>query len=117
MGAIIGLLVERGLNEKVARAIAYAGLALLILGALWGGKCAYDRSVIAHHEATIARKAAKATDQAATERAADTIANAKHQQELHDAIHSVPDAPPAGPSHALACKRLHDLGRDPPACR
>jgi ABC-type nickel/cobalt efflux system permease component RcnA len=117
MGTIIGALVAKGLSEKVARAIAYAGLALVIILAMWGGKRAYDRSVIAHHEATIARKAAKATDQAATERAADTIANAKHQQELHDAIHSVPDAPPAGPSHALACKRLHDLGRDPPACR
>jgi anti-sigma factor ChrR (cupin superfamily) len=117
MGIIIGALVARGLSEKVARAIAYAALALLILAAIAGGKCAYDRSVIAHHEAQQAQKSVKATNEAASERATDTVAAAKHEQELHDVIQAQPDQPIAPTSRALACKRLHDAGRDPPACR
>lgn len=118
MGALIGAIIARtGWSEAIARAAAYASLALVVLGASWGAKCAYDHAVIAKHDAKVQQQATKATDQAATERANDTIAVAKSEQEKHDVIHSVPDAAPAGPSHALACKRLHDLGRDPPACR
>lgn len=106
-----------GVPAKFAKPVLIAGLFALALAAFGLGKCAYDRSVISNHEAKIERRAKPATDKAASERATDTIANAKHEQELHDAVHSVPDAPPSGPSHALACKRLRDSGRNPPACR
>jgi disulfide bond formation protein DsbB len=117
MGSIIGLLVARGMSERVARVISYAGLALLLLGAFAGLVAAYNHHVIAVNNQKIEHRAAPATNRAAAERSADTIAEIKHAEELHNAIHSVPDAPPSGPSHALACKRLHDLGRDPAACR
>lgn len=113
---IIGLLTARGASPALAKAIAYAGLALLILGALWGGKCAYDRSVVNKHEQQIEKRAKPATDQAATERANDTIAIQQNETEAHNAVHSVPDAAPAGPSHALNCQRLRKLGRSVAAC-
>lgn len=117
MGTVIGLLIARGWSERAARVISFAGLALLLLGASAGLLMAYNRHIIGQHEQRVAKRAAPATDQAANERANDAIANAKHEQETHDAIHAVPDTAPAGPSHALACKRLRDLGRNPPACR
>lgn len=117
MGSLIGLLMARGLSERAARVVSYVGLVLLLLGASAGLLAAYNHHVISSHEQKLEHKAAKATDQAASERAHDAIANAKNEQEMHDAIHAVPDAAPAGPSHALACQRLRKLGRDPPACR
>jgi hypothetical protein len=122
MGTAIGWLVGKKIfgatiGEKGARAIAYLGLIIALAG-LIGGVVAWIRSdAVSDHQAKVERRAAPATDTAASERANDASANAKKDEERHDAIHSVPDAPPGGPSHALACKRLHDLGRDPPACR
>jgi predicted lipid-binding transport protein (Tim44 family) len=122
MGTMIGWLVGkqifgRTIGEKGASLIAHLAL-VLALAAMIGGVVAWIRSdAVSDHQAKIERRAAPATDAAATERANDAIANAKKDEERHDAIHSVPDTPPGGPSHALACKRLHDLGRDPPSCR
>jgi hypothetical protein len=117
MGTIIGLLTARGLSETAARLIAYVGGALLLLGAFAGLVAAYNHHIIGQHEAKIEKRAAPATNQAATERAHDTITNANNEEEAHNAVHSVPDAAPAGPSHALACARLKRQGRLPPACR
>lgn len=104
-------------KAKFAKPLIYGVAILIAVGGFFGLKALYDRSVVNTHEAKIEARAKPATDQAASERANDAIANHRHEEELHNAVHSVPDAPPAGPSHALACKRLHDLGRDPPACR
>jgi hypothetical protein len=118
MGTIIGWIALRfGVSPAIARAIATAGLFLAVLGVLGTAKCAYDRSVVAKHEAKIERRAAPATDQAASERSAETIAIAKNDQERHNVIAAQPDQPIAPTSRALACKRLHDAGRNPPACR
>ena len=103
-------------GPKFAKAAIFGVLALLIGGALWGGKCVYDKNVISKHEQQLQQRAKPATDKAAAERAKDTIAQAKNEKEAHDAVHSVPDAVPAGPSHALACKRLRDRGRHPASC-
>lgn len=104
-------------GPKFAKPAIFAVLAILILGTLWGGKCAYDKNVVGKHEQKLQQRAKPATDKAASERAKDTIAQAKNEEEAHNAVHSVPDAAPAGPSHALACKRLRDHGRNPASCR
>jgi hypothetical protein len=101
---------------KFAKPVVFAILGLLLVAALWGGKCAYDKSIIEKHDAKIIERAKPATDKAADERAKDTIAQAKNEEEAHNAVHSVPDAAPAGPSHALACQRLRKLGRHPASC-
>jgi hypothetical protein len=116
MGTIIGLLTARGMSEKAARLISYATLAVLLLGTFAGLLAAYNHRVIANHEAKQIQRAAPATDQAAAERSKDAITNAKNEQEAHDVIHSVPDAAPAGPSHALACQRLRKRGHAPASC-
>jgi hypothetical protein len=114
---LIPYVLKLGVPAKFAKPVIFAVLGLLILAVLWGGKCAYDKNVIAKHEQQLEQRAKPATDQAATERANDTIAQAKNEEEAHNAVHSVPDAAPAGPSHALACKRLSDHGRHPASCR
>jgi pyruvoyl-dependent arginine decarboxylase (PvlArgDC) len=117
MGTLIGLLTARGMSERLARMISTAALVLLVLGACTGLMVAYNHHVIAADRAKTVQRAAPATDAAAAERAADTIATAQHEQELHDVIAAAPDQPIAPTSRALGCKRLHDVGRDPPACR
>ncbi len=102
---------------KFAKPIVFASLAILIGLALWGGKCAYDASVIENHEQKIEQRARPATDKAADERANDTIANAKSEQEMHNAIAAQPDQPIAPTTRALSCERLRRAGRNPPACR
>jgi hypothetical protein len=113
---LIGMLAPT-VGEKWAKPAAIGLLIALAVAIFSVGRCAYDRSVIAKHEQKIERRAAPATNKAADERAADTINNAKAEEELHNAVHSVPDAAPAGPSHALACKRLSNVGKHPASCR
>jgi hypothetical protein len=117
IATLIARLVALGCPPGLAKPLLGIVAALVILGALWGGKCAYDRSVIDKHETQLQQRAAPATDKASTERANDTIATAKHEQELHDVIQAQPDQPISPTSHALACKRLSDAGKHPPACR
>lgn len=116
MPFLLGL-VPSFIPEKFRKAAVFVTLALMLLAALGTAKCAYDRSIIKDHEAEIQQRAKPATDKAAEQRAKDAIAQAKNEEEAHDAIHSVPDAAPAGPSHALACQRLRKLGRNPASCR
>jgi hypothetical protein len=101
---------------KFAAPLIYALAALVLVGAFLGLKSCYDSGVVDKHEQKIEQRAKPATDQAAAERSKDAITQAKNEEEMHNAIHSVPDAAPAGPSHALACKRLRDHGRHPAAC-
>jgi hypothetical protein len=117
IATLIARLVALGCPPGLAKPLLGIVAALVILGALWGGKCAYDRSVIDKHETQLQQRAAPATDKASTERANDTIATAKHEQELHDVIQAQPDQPISPTSHALACARLRARGHAPASCR
>jgi hypothetical protein len=118
MGTFIAwLMLKTGWSEKAARAAAHVALILLVLAILGGVVAFIRKDAVDDHQAKVERRAAPATDKAATERARDTIATTRHEQELHDVIAAEPDQPIAPTSRALACKRLHDAGRDPPACR
>lgn len=106
-----------GIPQKYAKfAVIAALIALLVIG-FGVAKCAYDKSVIEDHEAKIAKRAAPATDKAASERANDTIRQSQNEKEAHDAIQAQPDQPIAPTSRALSCKRLKQAYvRLPPAC-
>lgn len=122
MGTIIGWLVGKTvfghvLGERGARVVAHA-LLFATLAALIVGVIAWIRSdAVSDHQVKIERRARPATDAAASERARDTIRNDRKDQERHDVIAKEPDTPIAPASRALACQRLRDLGRAPPACR
>lgn len=114
---LISLVTALGVPARLAKPVLAVVGGLLLLGALWGVKSLYDHRVVADHQVQVEKRAAPATDQAATERANDTIAQAKTEQEAHNAIQAQPDQPISPTSHALACERLHRLGRNPAACR
>lgn len=101
---------------KYAKPLIYVLAIILLVVGFGVAKCTYDSHVIKNNQTKIEQRAKPATDRAASERASDAIAGAKQEEEAHNVIHSVPDAVPAGPSHALACKRLRDHGRHPTAC-
>jgi hypothetical protein len=117
MGALIAFALNLGIPARFAKAAVFGTLIALGIAILLLGKCAYDKSVIDKHELKLERRAAPATDKAATERARDTIRNDKHEEELHDVIAAQPDQPIAPTSHALACQRLRNAGKHPSACR
>jgi choline-glycine betaine transporter len=122
MGSLIGLVAGRTLfgktiTDAAAKWIVSAGLflaALLFLFGLWSW---VKHDIIAQHDAKLEQRAKPATDKAADERANDAIENARNEKEAHDAIAAQPDQPISPTSRALSCKRLHDIGRNPPACR
>lgn len=92
--------------------------ALAILAALWGTVSLYNGWVEARYRDKVEAQAAKARETAADERAADAIVNTRSEEKAHAAIDAAPTGAPIHPaSRALACKRLHDLGRDTAACR
>lgn len=121
MGSLIGLLVGKSIfghviGEKMARALAYAGLVLGILALMGAAVCAIRKDAVDDHEAKVVTRSIPATNKAADERANDTIKQAKNEAEAHDAIEAQPDQPISPTSRALACKRLRDAGRNPAAC-
>jgi hypothetical protein len=74
---------------KFAKPLIYGVLGLLILLALWGGKCAYDKSVITKHDAKVeaatAKADLKANDHAAEQRRADDARLTQESQQLKEA--------------------------------
>lgn len=117
MGTAITYLIAKGLPEKWARVILIAGLFVAVLAAGLALKLAYDHHVIKVNNQKVEKRAAPATDQAATERATETVAIAQHEQEMHHEIAAQPDQPIAPTSHTRACEQLRRAGRNPPACR
>lgn len=124
MGMIIQWLIGKSLfglgdplTETGARRVAHLGLFLVIAALIVGVVTCVRRDAVSDHQAKVERRAKPATDKAASERSADAIHNERQQQERRDVIQAQPDQPIAPTSRALACKRLRDAGRDPPACR
>lgn len=129
MGSIIGLLVGKSLfghviGEKLARAIAYAGLVLLIVGAIGTAKCAYDRGVIRKHEQKAelkqVKRERKADAQLEQQKDTDAAAKAQRQKELEDATKGIPDRAPSARQRAIACSELRreakERGQPIPSC-
>ncbi len=124
MGSLIGWMILKGVSPRFARPLAYAGLVLAFLVLMAVGKCSYDRSVIAKHDA-------KATlDQAKRERTADAnlheqkgrdeTASTQRQEEIDHATRNIPDQAPSARQRARACVELRRQakasgGREP-AC-
>jgi hypothetical protein len=77
-------------GPRFAKPAIFAVLALLIVGALWGGKCAYDKSIIDRHEAkqeaATAKADRKADTKAAEQRRADDTRLSTETTEIKEAV-------------------------------
>lgn len=129
MGSIIALLIGKSIfgktiTEPFARIIAYAALVLIIVGALWGAKCAYDSHIIGAHDAKQAAATAKADknadDNAATSRVTDVT---REQNEATQAQEAINEAKRTGADPRAAyygCVRkqqsARSAGQPPPVC-
>ena len=114
---IVAWLIVKGIPARLAKPLLAFVALCAAAGLLWAAIAYHDRNVIRARDAKVEQQAAKATDQAATERANDTIALNQSETEVHNVIASQPDRPIAPTSHALSCERLRRAGRTPPACR
>lgn len=111
---LFGKKISFGLAKALGIAICVLGLILFLITA----KALYDRSVVNAHEAEREAQASEAREEAADQRATDTIVNTRREEELHNAIDAAPKGGTLSPAaRSLACERLRRQGRIPPACR
>jgi flagellar biosynthesis component FlhA len=123
IATLIARLVALGCPPGLAKPLLGIVAALVILGALWGGKCAYDRSVIDKHDAKVEAKTAKADrkadSHAAEQRRADDTRLTNETEELKRST----DHAQTNHERSLArarCIRLQQsaraAGRQSPSC-
>lgn len=111
-------------GEKYARAASFTILALGIGLLLWGGKCAYDHSVINKYnqkEENRQLKREEGADRNLTNQvSADNAAAAEREKEFQDATKNIPDRAPSNRQRAIACSELRreakQRGDAQPAC-
>lgn len=117
MTFLIGLILRLGVPARFVKPLLALVALIALAGLIWAGIAYHDRNVIRARDAKVEQQAAKATDQAASERATDTITLNQSETETHNVIASQPDRPIAPTSRALSCERLRRAGRSPAACR
>lgn len=116
--SLIPLLVKLGVPEELRKPVQYAILVLVAVGIFFAAKAIYDRSVVDDYVDKRAADTIEARDDAAEERAKDTIRDTINDKDRTNAIESAPPGGELSPAaRALACERLRQLGRIPPACR
>lgn len=123
IGAIATALIARGLPEKAAKPLIFAGLAIAILVLSLGLKCAYDRSVIRNHtnaqEAATAKADRKADATAADQRRVDDARLSQETQQLEKAqTNATTDTDRRLAKHRClrAQQEARRLGKQPPTC-
>lgn len=117
MTFLFPLLAKWGVPEQLRAPLQWLILAALAVAAFLAAKALYDSSVIEEHEQEKAIEAIESRDEAAEQRAIDTIENTLNEKELNDAIDAAPQGGTLSPAaRALACERLRKIGRVPPAC-
>jgi hypothetical protein len=97
-------------KAKFAKPLIYGAAILLAIGAFFGGKALYDRSVVSHHEMKAENKQLKLERKAdanlQTQVTRDDAAAQQRQQEITDATASIPDQRPSARQRAIACVEL-----------
>lgn len=129
MAFLISMVTGMGVPLKAAKPVIFGAFALLIVLAMWGGKCAYDHSIIATHDAKVEASQAKAdrkADEAATAREEAQRERRDYEtDQLTKAVEHAPKDPAIDDDRerALAFHRCLSLqqraranGLKPPAC-
>ncbi len=119
---LIALLLRLGVPPRFAKPVlAVLGL-ILLLGALWGAKALYDRSVIRQHDAArqaeIAKADRKADEAAAVQRRADDNRISTETAEIKEAINEAGSDPAARRRAYYRCIGVQQAARasgKPPA--
>ena len=103
-------------GPRWAKPVAAAAMVIAVGLLLWGIIRAHDGRVIADHEAKVTGKTmqtdAAAKDEAANQRARDTITINDRERDRNDAINSEPTGRPDAARNRLNCQRLRTAGVD-----
>jgi uncharacterized protein HemX len=90
MGFLIGLALKIGIPQRFAKAAVIAAMVIALIAALGIGKCAYDKRVIANHEAkqeaATAKADRKADAKAAEQRRTDDSRSTAEATEIKETI-------------------------------
>jgi uncharacterized membrane protein YhiD involved in acid resistance len=90
LAALISLATGLGVPARLAKPVLAVVGAILLLGVLWGSKCAYDKRVIANHEAkqeaATAKADRKADAKAAEQRRTDDSRSTAEATEIKETI-------------------------------
>lgn len=101
-------------GNRLAKAAAWALIVVAAIALLLIAKAAYDRDLIADHDAAVTEKTlrtdAAAKDEAADQRARDTIAIDTAEKERQDAIQNGQAGRPDAARNRLNCDRLRRAG-------
>lgn len=112
---LIGLVTGLGVPSQFAKPLLAVVGSLLLLGVLWGSKCAYDRHVISAHEAkqdaANAKADRKADQKAAEQRRADDSRLQTETQEIKDAVQKAGSDPAARRAAYYKCVQLQQRAR------
>lgn len=124
IGWLSSLALAAGIPARLAAALAWAALALLLALCLALGLCAHDRALIARHDAArdgaLIEGARAADAHAAAARRADDARGASEAASLKEVIAHDAAAPSAARAAYYACVRMQQAaraaGRPAPAC-
>lgn len=116
MGTLISLIIARtGLGTAAARIVAYAALALLAVAALGSARCAYDKAVIAKHDANqdaaTARADRKADARSAEQRRSDDARLTTETQQIEEAVNEASPDPASRRAAYYECVRAIQAAR------
>lgn len=101
---------------RAAKPVAWALVIVVALLLLSIAKYTYDGRVVEHHESKVTAKTLRndtaAKEQAAAQRATDTITIHQAEKERNDAINDEPAGRPDAARNRLNCQRLRGAGFD-----
>ncbi len=107
MMPLIALLVRLGIAPRFAKPVLVIVGLIALLGAVWGAKALYDRSVIREHDAArqvkIAKADRKADEVAAVQRRVDDTRISTETAEIKEAINEAGPDPEARRRAYYAC--------------
>lgn len=114
MISLLAYWLAQHVGVRAAKPVAWALVIVAALLLLSIAKCTYDGRVIADHEAKVTERTLRtdtaAKDEAAEQRARDTITIDQAEKERSDAIHSEPAGRPDDARIRLNCERLRRAG-------
>jgi len=103
-------------GNRLAKAGAWAIIALLIIIALSVAKCTYDRNLIERHDAAVTDKTlrtdTKAKEEASERRSEDVLSIDAAKKGRDDEIAKAAPGRPSDAAVRLGCERLRQAGRD-----